>query len=93
MCFTLLIEMTASLCVGRDDPARQTTSETHPHPPLRGTFSPWGRRLFVRSGPLTFPFPGGRFYSYRALILALMSLMTSEISGVVFLSFSMRSME
>ena len=26
MCFTLLIEMTASLCVGRDDSARQTTS-------------------------------------------------------------------
>ena len=39
------------------------------------------------------PKRGGRLYSYLALMLARMSLMTSEISGVVFLSFSMRSME
>ena len=45
MCFTLLIEMTASLCVGRDDPARQTTSETHPHPALRATFPLQGGRF------------------------------------------------
>ena len=34
-----------TLFVGRDDSARQTTSETHPHPALRATF----------------PLPGGRF--------------------------------
>ena len=32
-------------------------------------------------------------YSYRALMLALMSLMTSAISGDCLVSFSMRSME
>lgn len=35
---------------------------------------------------------GGR-YSYRALMLALMSLMTSATSGFAFISFSTRSME
>ena len=35
----------------------------------------------------------GDAHSYRALMFARMSLMTSEISGVVFLSFSIRSME
>ena len=55
MCFTLLIEMTASLCVGRDDPARQTTSETHPHPPLRGTFSLQGGRSREEGEPQNLP--------------------------------------
>ena len=32
-------------------------------------------------------------YSYRALMLALMSLMTSATSGLVLMSFSIRSME
>ena len=60
MCFTLLIEMTASLCVGRDDPARQTTPEAHPHPALRATFPLEGGRFAVLLPLWTFPLPGGR---------------------------------
>ena len=65
---------------------------------LDGAFAPGpaGAGRDIRAGkgeePLTacgLPAP----HSYRALMFARMSLMTSEISGVVFLSFSIRSME
>ena len=55
MCFTLLIEMTASLCVGRDDPARQTTPEAHPHPALRATFPLEGGRSREDGEPQNLP--------------------------------------
>ena len=59
MCFTLLIEMTASLCVGRDDPARQTTPEAHPHPALRATFPLEGGRSREEGEPQNLPPLGG----------------------------------
>ena len=60
MCFTLLIEMTASLCVGRDDPARQTTPEAHPHPALLATFPLEGGRSREDGAPQNLPPLGGK---------------------------------
>ena len=60
MCFTLLIEMTASLCVGRDDPARQTTPEAHPHPALRATFPLEGGRSREEGELQNLPPSGGK---------------------------------
>ena len=65
---------------------------------LDGAFAPGpaGAGRDIRAGEGEEPLTACGFlgpHSYRALMLARMSLMTSEISGVVFLSFSIRSME
>ena len=58
---------TASLVVGRDDSARQTTPEAHPHPALRATFPLEGGRSREEGEPQNLPPKGGRWRRSRRM--------------------------
>ena len=53
--FWLEYEVYTTLFVGRDDSARQTTPEAHPHPALRATFPLEGGRSREEGEPQNLP--------------------------------------